>query len=69
MEKQKPDVPLLRPGEKIIGIAYLTRDDEIVFTPHADTAEVVLVEAPPGSSGPWAVRVRPPERARAGVAD
>ena len=60
MEKLKPNIPLLRPGEKVIGIAYLTQDDEIVFTPHTDTTEVVLIEASRGSSGPWAVRLRPP---------
>ena len=58
MEIQKPNIPALQPGEKIIGVAYLTQDDEIVFTPHPDTVEVVLVEADPESSGPWAVRLR-----------
>ena len=60
METLKPNVPFLRPGEKVIGIAYLTQDEEIVFNPHSNTTEVVLVEAQSGSSGPWAVRLRPP---------
>ena len=58
MEKLKPDIPFLRPGEKVIGIAYLTEDQEIIFTPHSNTTEVVLVQSE--SSGPWAVRIRPP---------
>jgi len=55
-----PDIPFLRPGEKVIGIAYLTEDQEIVFTPYGNTTEVVLVEVQSESSGPWAVRIRPP---------
>ena len=60
MENLKPDIPFLRPGEKVIGVAYLTEDQEIVFTPHSNTTEVVLVEVQSESSGPWAVRIRPP---------
>ena len=51
---------LWRSGEKVIGIAYLTEDQEIIFTPHSNTTEVVLVEVQSESSGPWAVRIRPP---------
>jgi hypothetical protein len=65
MEETKLDLPLLRPGEKIIGHAYITEDAEIVFTPHTGTREVVLVEALPGSSGPWAVRLQPNRRGAA----
>ena len=54
------DIPVLRPGEKVIGTAYLTHDGEIVFTPHRNAIAVALVEVQPGTSGPWAVRVRPP---------
>ena len=59
MEEKELNIPLLQPGEKVIRSAYLTPDGEIVFTSHMDTIEVVLVEAPPESSGPWAVRLRP----------
>jgi hypothetical protein len=59
MENVKLDVPVLQPEEKIVGLAYLTEDGEIVLSPHKDTTEVVLVEPQPGSSGPWAVRLRP----------
>jgi hypothetical protein len=38
--------PLLQPGEKVIGTAYLTEDGEIVFSPHADAIGVVLIEPP-----------------------
>jgi hypothetical protein len=68
MEETKPDIPVLRPGEKIIGHAYVTEDGEIVFTPHSGAREVVLVEVPAGSSGPWAVRLRAALRARASAA-
>ena len=62
MQEIKPDIPILQPGEKVIGVAYLTEDDEIVFVPHPGAAEVVLVEPRSGSSGPWAVRRRLPAR-------
>jgi hypothetical protein len=68
MAMQNPNIPFLRPGEKVVGIAYLTEDEEIVFAPHHDTTLVVLVEAQPGSSGPWAVRLRPPTRVPPGGA-
>jgi hypothetical protein len=68
MEETRLDLPVLQPGEKIIGHAYVTEDGEIVFTPHTGAREVVLVEALPGSSGPWAVRLRPDRRARTGSA-
>jgi hypothetical protein len=60
MDKAKPDIPFLRPGEKVIRIAYLTEEQEIIFAPHSNTTEVVLVEVQSESSGPWAVRIRPP---------
>ena len=60
MEETELDIPLLQPGEKVIGVAYLTEDDEIVFAPHTGATEVVLVEPTKDSSGPWAVRQRPP---------
>ena len=66
--EENPDIPFLQPGEKIIGHAYVTGEGEIVFTPHSGTREVVLVEAAPGSSGPWAVRLRPALHTRAGTA-
>ena len=68
MEDTKLDIPILQPGEKIIGRAYLTEEAEIVFSPHSGAREVVLVEARAGSSGPWAVRLQPALRARAGAA-
>ena len=67
MEELKPNIPFLRPGEKVLGVAYLTQDEEIVFTPHRNTTEVVLVEAEPGASGPWAVRLRPPKAVARGA--
>jgi hypothetical protein len=60
MEGTAIEVALLQSGEKVIGSAYLTQDGEIVFSPHADAIEVVLVEPPAGSCGPWAIRRRPP---------
>ena len=62
MEATNLDIPVLQPGEKIIGRAYVTEDGEIVFTPNTGAREVVLVEALAGSSGPWAVRLRPAQR-------
>jgi hypothetical protein len=67
MEETELDIPILQPGEKIIGHAYITEDAEVVFAPHSGAREVVLVEARAGSSGPWAVRRRP-LHARAGTA-
>ncbi len=64
MEELEPNIPILQPEEKVLGIAYLTPDEEIVFTPHSNVTEVVLVEALPGATGPWAVRVRPPLSSR-----
>ena len=58
MELSKAAIPFLQPEEKVVGHAYLTEDEEIVFTPRAGAIEVVLVEAQAGSTGPWAVRVR-----------
>ena len=58
MAESDLDIRILQPGEKIVGIAYLTADGEIVFSRHPDMIEVVLVEAQPGSTGPWAVRRR-----------
>ena len=55
----RPTIPVLQPGERIVGSAYLTQDGEIVFTDHRDAIEVVLVEPQAGSSGAWAVRRRP----------
>ena len=55
-----PAIPMLQPGEKVIGSAYLTQEGEIVFTDHRDSIEVALIEPKEGSSGPWAVRLRPP---------
>jgi len=57
-------IQVLQPGEKVVGSAYLTQDGEIVFTEHRDSIQVVLIEPQAGSSGPWAVRVRPPARVR-----
>lgn len=59
MEETKLDIPILQPYEKIIGAAYLTEDNEIIFAPHPGATEVILVEPQPDSSGPWAVRRRP----------
>jgi len=58
METTEMEVALLQPGEKVIGVAYLTQDGEIVFSPHPAAIEVVLVEPKEGSSGPWAIRRR-----------
>ncbi len=58
MGKAKLDIPILEPGEKVLGVAYLTEDDEIVFEPHPGATEVVLVAPREGSSGPWAIRRR-----------
>jgi hypothetical protein len=60
MEQITAHIPFLRPDERIIGQAYLTEDEEIVFTPHSRSIEVVLVAPESGASGPWAVRIRPP---------
>jgi hypothetical protein len=65
MEQTKLDIPFLKPGEKVVGRAYLTEDGEIVFTPHTRATEVVLVEPQAGSSGPWAVRLPTTVRAKA----
>jgi hypothetical protein len=46
MEETKLDIPILQPGEKIIGHAYVTEEESIVFTPHSGAREVVLAEAP-----------------------
>jgi hypothetical protein len=59
MEGTAIEVGLLQPGEKVIGSAYLTQDGEIVFSPHADAIEVVLIEPEAGYVGPWAIRRRP----------
>ena len=59
MRETTLDVPILQPDEKVIGVAYLTEDQEIVFEPHAGATEVVLVEPGKDCSGPWAVRQRP----------
>jgi len=64
----RPTIPVLQPGDRIVGSAYLTQDGEIVFTDHRDSIEVVLVEPQAGSSGPWAVRLRPPAYLRSRVA-
>jgi len=55
----KLDVQMLQPGEKIVGLAYITEDDEIIFNAQPGAAAVVLVEPRAPSSGPWAVRQRP----------
>jgi hypothetical protein len=68
MEEARFDIPILQPGEKIIGHAYVTEEGEIVFSPHSGAREVVLVEARAGSSGPWAVRLQPALLRRAGGA-
>jgi hypothetical protein len=68
MQEAKLDILILQPGEKVIGVAYLTPDDEIVFASYPGATEVVLVEPPEDSSGPWAVRRRPPPVLRAVVA-
>ena len=68
MEETKLDIPILQPGEKIIGHAYITEEGEIVFTPHSGAREVVLVEARAGSSGPWAVRLQPATRVQGSAA-
>lgn len=60
MQETRPDLQILTPDEKVIGVAYITEDDEIIFTHHPGATEVILVEPQPGSSGPWAVRRRPP---------
>ena len=67
MEEARFDIPILQPGEKIIGHAYVTEEGEIVFSPHSGAREVVLVEARAGSSGPRAVRLQSALRARAGA--
>ena len=59
MDETKLEIPLLQSEEKVVGSAFLTQDEEVIFTPHPDTIEVVLVQPQPGSSGPWAVRRRP----------
>lgn len=68
MDQTKPDIPFLQPDERIIGHAYLTEEEEIVFTPRSRAIEVVLVAPEPGSSGPWAVRVKAPALAKAAAA-
>ena len=67
-ETSRPTIPVLQPGERIVGSAYLTQDGEIVFTSHRDSIAVVLVGPKAGSSGPWAVRLRPPTYVRARAA-
>jgi len=62
METRQESIPVLQPGEKIIGSAYLTADGEIVFDYHPDSLEVALVEPQAGCSGPWAIRLRPQRR-------
>jgi len=57
--KAKLDIPVLQPGEKVVGLAYITEDDEIIFSSQPGAAEIVLVEPQAPSSGPWAVRRRP----------
>jgi len=59
MGETKLVIPILQPGERVVGSAYLTQEGEIVFSPNRGDAPVVLVEPQAGSSGPWAVRVRP----------
>jgi len=59
MQEATLDIPILQPGEKVIGLAYLTEDGEIIFSMHPGATEVVLVEPPQDSTGPWAVRCRP----------
>jgi hypothetical protein len=68
MEETKVDIPILQPGEKIIGHAYVTEEGEIVFAPRSGARDVVLVEAQAGSSGPWAVRLQPAVPARGSAA-
>jgi hypothetical protein len=68
LEQTKVDIPILQPGEKIIGHAYVTEEGEIVFAPRGSTRDVVLVEAQAGSSGPWAVRLQPALRVRGSAA-
>jgi hypothetical protein len=68
MEEAKFDIPILQPGEKIIGHAYVTEEGEVVFSPHSGAREVVLVEARAGSSGAWGVRLQPTLVGRAGGA-
>lgn len=58
------EIPILQPGEKVLGTAYLTQDGEIVLTYHPDSLSVILVEPRAGASGPWAVRLRPEARVR-----
>lgn len=60
MDETHGNIPFLRPEERVIGQAYLTEDQEIVFTPQSGAIEVLLVAVATGSSGPWAVRLRPP---------
>jgi len=52
------DIPVLQPGEKIVGLAYITEEDEIVFTSQPGAVGVLLVEPQAPFSGPWAVRRR-----------
>jgi hypothetical protein len=59
MRERPLDVPILQPDEKVLGVAYLTEEQEIVFEPHPGATEVVLVEPGKDCSGPWAVRQRP----------
>ena len=63
-QTDRPAIPVLQPGEKVIGSAYLTLEGEIEFTGHRDSIEVALIEPKEGCSGPWAVRLRPPAQIR-----
>jgi len=47
MGETKLVIPILQPGAKVVGSAYLTQEGEIVFSPHKDAAEFVLVEPHP----------------------
>lgn len=61
------EIPTLQPGEKVVGIGYLTQDGEILLAYHPDSLEVLLVEPQAGASGPWAVRLRPKARVQNAV--
>jgi hypothetical protein len=69
MEATNLDIPVLQPGEKVIGHAYVTEDGEIIFTPHSGAREVLLVEASSRTKGAWAVRQRPPMHAHVKAAN
>ena len=58
-EEQRLNIPMLEPGEEIVGYGWLAKDGTFSDAPMPGSVRVALIVPPKGSKSPIAVRLLP----------